>query len=83
MRHPVIIRQGITLAGIDVVIVAASIEDIDACRALTEQAVAQYGPLILTRAGHPPLNGDPVLTAPIGDWVDGRLHLLGYVELAP
>lgn len=78
-----IIRQGITLAGINVVIVAASVEDVDACRTLTEEAVAQHGAIVLTRAGHPPLNGDPVLTAPIGDWVDGRLRLLGYVELAP
>jgi len=75
------VRQGITLAGINVVIVAATEADAADVRALTEAAVAEYGVQILHRSGHPPINGDAVLTAPILDGPRGTI--LGYVELAP
>ena len=74
------VRQGITLAGIDVVIVAATEVDAAAVRRLTEAAVAEHGAHILSRSGHPPINGDPVLTAPVLDGPSGTM--LGYVELA-
>ena len=74
-----VIRQGITLAGIDVVIVSTSMADVDLCRETTELAVERYGPQLLTRAGHPPIEDDQPLAAPIV--LDGRL--VGYVELAP
>jgi hypothetical protein len=77
------IRQGLRLADTDVVLVAASVEDLDACRELMSLAVMQHGPQILRRSGHPrPEGTDEVLTAPIGDLVDGRMRILGYVELA-
>jgi hypothetical protein len=73
-----VIRQGIRIAGVDVVIVAVSVADIDEVRAITEAAVTQYGPAVLTIAGHPPVEGDQPVAAPVLD--QGRL--LGYVELA-
>lgn len=75
-----IIRQGISIDGIEVVIVAFSMADVDYVRSVTEAACEQYGTVLLTRAGHPPIHGDQPLTAPV---VTPSGRLAGYVELAP
>lgn len=74
------LRQGITLGGIDVVLVALP-DDLDEVRRLTTDAVNQHGTGILRRSAHSPDPGGWRPTAaPVADLLEGRL--LGYVELA-
>lgn len=73
------IRRGITIDGIDVVLVAANSADVEELTSLVADAVNQHGSDIL-RQGRV-FEGDPVLTQPIIDLATDRI--IGYVELAP
>ena len=71
------IRQGITIDGIDVVLVAANSADVDELRGLVEAAADQLGSHILRQGDE---LGDQRLTQPIIDLATDRI--IGYVELA-
>ena len=75
------VRQGITLGGVDVVIVAATPELVDEVRDLTTAAVNEHGVRILQQSNFPLDHGDRVLTQPVIDLATRTM--LGYVELAP
>lgn len=75
------IRQGITIAGINVVVVAATRDLVDEVRELTAAAVNEHGVQILLQSNFPPDHGDRVLTQPVIDLATRTM--VGYVELAP